>query len=108
MTQHTALEQAAQWLKDADGIVVCAANGLSMAAGFAILRSGSRFDSRFSDFVQKYGIRTPLQGLQTSFPRPEEFSRFYSRLLTGSTMTSRFRLSCARCAPSAACTRPLC
>ncbi|WP_304424351.1 hypothetical protein [Faecalibaculum rodentium] len=83
MTQHTALEQAAQWLKDADGIVVCAANGLSMAEGFAILRPSPWFDSRFSDFVQKYGIRTPLQGLQTSFPRPEEFSRFYSRLISG-------------------------
>lgn len=108
MTQHTVLEQAAQWLKDADGIVVCAANGLSMAEGFAILRPSPWFDSRFSDFVRSTGSGLRCRVCRHHFPGPKSSPGSTADSSAGFTTTSRFHLSWIRCAPSAACTRPLC
>lgn len=75
------IQTAARWLQQSDGIVLCAANGLSMSEGFAILRPSDWFSRQFGDFVQNYGFLTPLQGLQYPFADPAEFSKFYQRFI---------------------------
>lgn len=71
MTQHTALEQAAQWLKDADGIVVCAANGLSMAEGFAILRPVPGLTVGFPILSRSTGSGLRCRVCRHHFPGPK-------------------------------------
>lgn len=75
--------QAANLIKNADAIVIAAANGFSIADGFAILRPSTWFDENFADFKHKYGIQVPLQGFQYPFKDPQEFSKFYSRMVKG-------------------------
>lgn len=65
----------------ADGILVVAANGFSIAEGFAILRNSEWFAREFADFQQKYGIQAPIQGFSYPWTDPGEYSRFYSRLM---------------------------
>lgn len=74
---------AAKMIKEADGIMIAAANGFSIADGFAILRPSKWFHENFADFKSKYGIQVPIQGIQYPFSDPREFNTFYSRLIKG-------------------------
>ncbi len=76
-------QKAADWIRESDGIIVCAANGFSISEGFAILRPSRWFSDNFQDYIQKYGIQTPLQGLNYPYRDPESFSKFYTRLMKG-------------------------
>ena len=49
-------KQIAEKIKDADGILLGASNGLSIAEGYNIFANDERFQSYFSDFKKKYGF----------------------------------------------------
>lgn len=79
--KHESFTKARQWLQECDGILVAAANGFSMAEGFAILKNSPWFASNFADFQKQYGFAAPIQALFYPYPDAKEFNKFYSRLI---------------------------
>ena len=73
-------EQIAEKIKEADGILIGASNGLSIAEGYNIFANDERFRSHFSDFQKKYGIRSMIQGIFGSFSSENEMWSYYSRM----------------------------
>lgn len=73
-------EQIAEKIKEADGILIGASNGLSIAEGYNIFSNDERFHSYFSDFQKKYGIRSMIQGSFGSFTSENEMWSYYSRM----------------------------
>lgn len=65
-------KQIAEKIKEADGILIGASNGLSIAEGYNIFANDEKFRSHFTDFQRKYGIRSLIQG---SFGRFETGKR---------------------------------
>ena len=68
-------KQIAEIIRDADGILIGASNGLSIAEGYNIFTNDERFQSYFSDFQKKYGFRSLIQG---SFSRFESENEMWS------------------------------
>lgn len=75
------LQKAAQWIEQADGIIIAAANGLSMSEDFSILRPSAWFNENFADYIRRFGIHTPLEGLDYPYPDHRDFSQYYDRLM---------------------------
>lgn len=73
-------EQIAKKIKAADGILIGASNGLSIAEGYNIFANDERFRSHFSDFQKKYGIRSMIQGSFGGFTSENEMWSYYSRM----------------------------
>lgn len=73
-------EQIAEKIKEADGILIGASNGLSIAEGYNIFANDERFRSHFSDFQRKYGIRSLIQGSFGGFGTENEMWSYYSRM----------------------------
>ena len=73
-------EQIADKIKEADGILIGASNGLSIAEGYNIFANDERFRSHFSDFQRKYGIRSLIQGSFGEFGTENEMWSYYSRM----------------------------
>lgn len=73
-------EQIAEKIKEADGILIGASNGLSIAEGYNIFANDERFRSRFSDFQRKYGIHSLIQGSFGEFESENEMWSYYSRM----------------------------
>lgn len=73
-------EQIAEKIKGADGILIGASNGLSIAEGYNIFANDERFRSHFSDFQRKYGIRSLIQGSFGRFGTENEMWSYYSRM----------------------------
>lgn len=73
-------EQIARKIKEADGILIGASNGLSIAEGYNIFANDERFRSHFSDFQRKYGIRSMIQGSFGGFSSENEMWSYYSRM----------------------------
>ena len=71
------LKVLAQWMSDAEDIVIGAGAGLSAAAGFSY--SGARFEKYFADFEKKYGFHDMYTGGFYPFPTEEEFWAYWSR-----------------------------
>ena len=71
------LKVLAQWMSDAEAIVIGAGAGLSAAAGLTY--SGARFEKYFSDFEKKYGFHDMYTGGFYPFPTEEEFWAYWSR-----------------------------
>ena len=65
----------------ADGLLVVAANGFSIAEGFAILRNSPWFETEFSDYIKKYGFQAPIQAMTYPYPHSAEYQEFYQRLM---------------------------
>ena len=72
--------QIAEKIKDADGILIGASNGLSIAEGYNIFANDERFQSYFSDFQKKYGFRSLIQGSFSRFESENEMWGYYSRM----------------------------
>ncbi len=66
-------------LENADAVVIGAGAGLSTAAGF--LYDGERFESSFSDFIEKYGFEDMYSGGFYPFKTPEEHWAYWSRYI---------------------------
>ena len=73
-------EQIAEKIKGADGILIGASNGLSIAEGYNIFANDERFRSHFSDFQRKYGIHSMIQGSFGGFETENEMWSYYSRM----------------------------
>ena len=73
-------EQIAEKIKEADGILIGASNGLSIAEGYNIFANDESFQSYFSDFQRKYGIRSLIQGSFGGFGTENEMWSYYSRM----------------------------
>ena len=73
-------KQIAEKIKDADGILIGASNGLSIAEGYNIFANDERFQSYFSDFQKKYGFRSLIQGSFSRFESENEMWSYYSRM----------------------------
>lgn len=76
------IEQIKQEIAQSDGLLIAAANGFSIAEGFAILMPTAWFDEQFSDFVRKYGFRAPIQALSYPYPSEEDFNTLFSRMVS--------------------------
>ena len=48
------IEQARQWIEEADNVLIGAGAGLSAAAGLAY--SGEEFEREFGEWISRYGI----------------------------------------------------
>ena len=72
--------QIAEKIKGADGILIGASNGLSIAEGYNIFADDEMFRNHFSDFRRKYGIRSLIQGSFSSFQTENEMWSYYSRM----------------------------
>lgn len=75
------LQKAAQWIEQADGILIAAANGLSMSEGFSILRPSVWFNENFADYIRRFGIHTPLEGLDYPYLDHRDFTQYFVRLM---------------------------
>ena len=67
-------------ITEADGILIGASNGLSIAEGYNIFANDERFYKHFSDFQKKYGIESLIQGSFFEFPTENEKWSYYSRM----------------------------
>ncbi|WP_339229457.1 Sir2 family NAD-dependent protein deacetylase [Oceanobacillus sp. FSL K6-2867] len=67
-------------VKEADGIVIGASNGLSISEGIHIFAENKDFIENFGDFREKYGFRSIIQGCFYPFPSEEEKWAFFSRM----------------------------
>lgn len=71
-------EAIIQQINEADAILVGASNGLSISEGYHIFAEDDAFLTYFSEFREKYGIRSIVQGAFFSFPTIEERWAFTS------------------------------
>ena len=55
-------QEISQIIKEADGILIGASNGLSIAEGYNILQMTHGFKENMGDFREKYGLRCVLHG----------------------------------------------
>ncbi|GAB3044238.1 Sir2 family NAD-dependent protein deacetylase [Virgibacillus ainsalahensis] len=67
-------------IKEADGIIIGASNGLSISEGYHIFAENTAFLENFGDFREKYGFRSIIQGCFYPFPSEEEKWAFFSRM----------------------------
>lgn len=67
-------------IKEAEGIVIGASNGLSISEGIHIFAENEAFLNNFGDFRDKYGFRSIIQGCFYPFPSEEEKWAYFSRL----------------------------
>lgn len=73
-------KQIAEKIKEADGILIGASNGLSIAEGYNIFADDKRFKNYFSDFQEKYGFKSLIQGVFSRFESEKEMWSYYSRM----------------------------
>lgn len=73
-------KQIAEKIIMADGILIGASNGLSIAEGYNIFANDELFRSHFSDFQRKYGFRSLIQGSFGGFQTENEMWSYYSRM----------------------------
>ena len=73
------MERLKAALQDCDAVVIGAGSGLSTAAGFTY--TGERFETYFSDFSAKYGIKDMYSGGFYPFDTLEEYWAYWSRYI---------------------------
>ncbi len=87
-------------IRQADGVLIGASNGLSIAEGYHIFADDLWFRNNFGDFRNRYGIRNVLQGMFFQYPSEETKWAFFSRLISrkcylekpGSVMQNLYQL----------------
>ncbi|WP_455501757.1 NAD-dependent protein deacetylase, SIR2 family [Gemmiger sp.] len=73
-------QEIAEKIKKADGILIGASNGLSIAEGYNIFANDERFQRHFSDFQQKYRFQSMIQGSFGRFASENERWSYCSRM----------------------------
>lgn len=73
-------KQIAEKIKEADGILIGASNGLSIAEGYNIFANDKRYRRYFSDFQEKYGFQSLIEGSFFRFETENEMWSYYSRM----------------------------
>ena len=71
------IENAAEYIKEADDILIGAGAGLSTAAGLTY--SGKRFQENFGEFIQKYGMQDMYSAGFYPFPSEEARWGYWSK-----------------------------
>lgn len=87
-------------IRQADGVLIGASNGLSIAEGYHIFADDLWFRNNFGDFRNRYGIRNVLQGMFFQYPSEETKWAFFSRPISrkcylekpGSVMQNLYQL----------------
>lgn len=75
------LEAIAGKIREADGLLIAASNGLSISEGLHLFASNEAFHTLFGDYARKYGLLNILQGIAGRWPSEEEKWAFWSRLI---------------------------
>lgn len=70
-----------QIISEADGVLIGASNGLSIAEGYHLFADDAWFRERMGDFKEKYGIYCILQGMAVSYSSEEERWAYFSRII---------------------------
>ena len=73
--------EIAEKIKEADGILIGASNGLSITEGLHLFADNEAFENLFGDLKQKYGLQCILHGMGARWPSEEEKWGFWSRLI---------------------------
>lgn len=73
------IEKAAEWIKEADCIIIGAGAGLSASAGFEY--SGKRFEKYIKDLENAYGYQDMYSGGFYPYPSWEAYWAFFSRMI---------------------------
>lgn len=74
---HEKLSKIANYIENADAIIIGAGSGLSSAAGFSY--AGERFHRYFQDFIDHYGMQDMYSAGFYPFPSQEEKWAYWSR-----------------------------
>lgn len=69
-------------IENADAILIGASNGLSISESYNIFADDNWFQENFSDFRNKYGIHSILEGSFYHFPSVEAKWAYSSRLIS--------------------------
>ena len=78
-------QEISQIIKEADGILIGASNGLSIAEGYNIFADDAWFQKNMGDFREKYGLRCVLHGFSVPMKVEEKWA-FVSRLVKAKAM----------------------
>lgn len=73
-------EIIADKIKSADGVLIGASNGLSIAEGYNIFADEKRYSENFSDFKKEYGFVSLIQGAFSKFRSEGEKWGYFSRM----------------------------
>ncbi len=68
-------------INEADGILIGASNGLSIAEGYNLFADDSWFQKNMEDFRNKYGIHCIIQGMPFPYFSQEEKWVYFSRII---------------------------
>lgn len=82
--------KAKQTIKDADGILIGAGAGLSMAAG--LLYGGRIFEENYREFIQKYHFEDLYSASFYPFPTQEEKWAFWAKLIKQNRLNPPLKL----------------
>ena len=78
-------QEISQIIKEADGILIGASNGLSIAEGYNIFADDAWFQENMGDFREKYGLCCVLHGFSVPMKVEEKWA-FVSRLVKAKAM----------------------
>lgn len=73
--------EIAEKIREADGILIGASNGLSITEGLHLFADNEAFENLFGDLKRKYGLQCILHGMGARWPSEEEKWGFWSRLI---------------------------
>lgn len=73
-------KKIADKIKLADGVLIGASNGLSIAEGYNIFANEKRYSENFSDFQNEYGFTNLIQGVFSKFRSEGEKWSYFSRM----------------------------
>lgn len=75
-----------QLIREADGVLIGASNGLSIAEGYHLFADDEWFRTNMADFREKYGIRCILHGFMIPFQTEAERWTYYTRIIRDKNM----------------------
>lgn len=75
------IDRVVEKIKNADAVLIGASNGLSISEGYNIFAENQDFIDLFSDFREKYGIHSILQGVFFNYPSEVDKWTFLTRLI---------------------------
>ena len=73
-------------INEADGILIGASNGLSIAEGYNLFADDSWFQKNMEHFRNRYGIHCIIQGMAFPYFSQEEKWVYFSRIIKGKCM----------------------
>lgn len=75
------MKKLAEWVKEADAIVIGGGSGFSSAGGYNHYHNNEWFEENFSEFREKYGFDNLFDGFYYPYSTPEEYWGFTARYI---------------------------